>query len=170
MTVKVESAAVGSFDLPQLPPGRCGGSNRRPNVADRSGHARSECVISCYFLITFNGTMKMGCCRRLRNPVPKDTNEGVETISSVPSDGSMKGLCARLPICSGKFLPGGNSFLVRSGLINRTFEIPRLNYRVVISLRVLEVNRSSEITLGSVNISKVNNAFNFCNDFFNFQY
>lgn len=34
--------------------------------------------------------MKMRRCQRLRNPVPKDTNEGVGTVRSVPSDESMK--------------------------------------------------------------------------------
>ncbi|KAG7213459.1 hypothetical protein KM043_002731 [Ampulex compressa] len=34
--------------------------------------------------------MKMGCCQKLRNPVPKDADEGVETISSVPTDENIR--------------------------------------------------------------------------------
>lgn len=49
------------------------------------GHARSGCVISCYFLITLNGTKdKIGYCQRLRNSVPKHNDQTV--LNGAPSE------------------------------------------------------------------------------------
>lgn len=63
---------------------------RGPNVADR---LVPRSIGVCNFVLFSHyteATTKMGCSQRLRNPVPKDTDEGVETISSVPSDQNVK--------------------------------------------------------------------------------